>query len=300
MWFGTKEFSLWVPTPVSGADVSSAAWGDAGTYLNGGGFGINSYNSHKTYDFSWRSSSSRETAQLMKSFFDGSFGRGKLYFQDPLTLDTNVLPARWADPSITADYEGPSLVPGVQGTAVSRTNTRRLQLPVRAMHYDFDNYVQPSILDSALYVPIPEGYGLILTAFFEATGDVGLRGAPSIGGVPGTTSVVSTPTAPTANTNLLSSAASYGGNAGEDGAYIWIGGDTPGSVYSGSVTLHALQGRLIRSDRIATWLPQPYTHWYGGQGNSGVRFEGPPSYINMNGVSGGQIEFAASFVESEL
>lgn len=41
----------------------------------------------------------------------------------------------------------------------------------------------------------------------------------------------------------------------------------------------------------------PLTEWLGGQGNSGCRFVGSPTYIENNGVNGGQISYAASFKE---
>ena len=41
----------------------------------------------------------------------------------------------------------------------------------------------------------------------------------------------------------------------------------------------------------------PLTEWVGGQGNSGCRFVGSPTYIENTGVNGGQISYAASFKE---
>lgn len=142
MWFGTQEYATWIPTPLRGADVSAHGWNENGTFLNGGAYAFNSYNTHKEFDFSWRSTSSRKEAQTMMSFYSGTFGRGKLYFLDPLTMKTNVLPARWADPSITCDFEGESLVPGVDPLRVSQTNTDRLQLPVTAAQYDLSGITE--------------------------------------------------------------------------------------------------------------------------------------------------------------
>ena len=300
MWFGTQDYSTWVPTPLSGADVSPGAWGDSGVLLNGGGYSLNSYGSHKRYDFSWRSTSSRETAQLMKSFYEGTFGRGKLYFQDPLTLDTNVLPARWADPSITADFEGPSLVPGLDGHSVSRTNFQRLQLPVRAMQYEFKNYVQPKIEDAGVYVPIPEGYIAFITSFYETTDPgAGVYFVEANGSTAGGTPTKAGPLSPTVSTLVESFSGLLPGSQSTTGMYLYIGGSGAGVSTTGTVTVHALQVRLFDASRTSG-LPPLYTHWYGGQGNAGVRFEGPPSYINNSGRDGGQIEFAATFVESIL
>ena len=39
------------------------------------------------------------------------------------------------------------------------------------------------------------------------------------------------------------------------------------------------------------------TKWIGGQGHSGCRFSGMPSYVNNGPIAGGRIGFAASFKE---
>lgn len=44
--------------------------------------------------------------------------------------------------------------------------------------------------------------------------------------------------------------------------------------------------------------PRPVvTEWSGGQGHSGVDFDGPPTYVEYNGVDGGQVGVAATFRE---
>src|SRR5690606_3795009 len=80
LWFGTEQHAGWFPTPLSGADSSPVGWGADGTHLNGGGWAMGSWNSHKRYTYEWGQSSSREVAQLLKSYRDGTYGRGLLYF----------------------------------------------------------------------------------------------------------------------------------------------------------------------------------------------------------------------------
>lgn len=117
LWFGTHAGGMrWMPTPLSGAEMSPEGWESGGTLLNGGGYQQNSFGSHKTYTFEWPSSSSREAAAKMKAYADGTYGRGLIYFVDPLIYDQNVLPAQWADPSMVLDYEGASHVYGEDPT----------------------------------------------------------------------------------------------------------------------------------------------------------------------------------------
>lgn len=297
MWFGTKEYSGWIPTPLSGANVSPDAWGDSGTFLNGGGYAINSRNSHKTYDFSWRKSSTREFAQLMKSYYDGTYGRGKLYFHDPLTYTTNVLPARWADPSITTRFEGPALVPHVIPSMSPTSGFRKNRLPVKTAYFDLTG--TPSIEDLVdnkdieethyLYIPIPEGMELHLGAFFTAEQGAGVyvcsadeSGAPT----PDIQELT-----PLDNDSDVLFPDSF---SGVSGVYLWISHD--GLEDYPSIELTAMHGRLSEIGRPVQGEP----FWIGGQGNAGVRFEGPPSYTNHTGVNGGQVELGAVFIESEI
>lgn len=59
-----------------------------------------------------------------------------------------------------------------------------------------------------------------------------------------------------------------------------------------TVDLYGLTARVT-----PTTANQTLTEWLGGQGNSGCRFVGSPTYIENTGVNGGQISYAASFKE---
>ena len=297
-WFGTQDYALWIQTPQRGADVSANAWGESGTFLNGGAFAFNSFNSHKTYNFAWRSTSARSEAQTMMSFFSGSFGRGKLYFLDPLTMETNVLPARWADPSITCDFEGESLVPGLDPVRVSQTGTERLQLPVFAAQFRFAGQVQAKPQDVGVFVPVPPGYSAVVWGVSSSTGDSGVRVSPVTkgGNLVGTVS-----TLPNTSANDIvtqgSGSVTLTPTPGQIGLQLWIGGEAEGAYLNGLTTVTALSVEVIPSDRVGDYKDRPRDTWYGGQGNEGVRFTQPPTYINNTGRNGGQVEFAATFKE---
>lgn len=298
MWFGTQDYATWVPTPLRGADVSAKGWGANGTFLNGGAFAFNSYNTHKEFDFSWRSTSSRSQAQTMMSFYSGTFGRGKLYFLDPLTMRTNVLPARWADPSITCDFEGESLVPGLDPLRVSRTGTERLQLPVNAAQYQFESHVQGSPREVGVFIPVPPGYAAVVWGVSESSGTSKVRvGTVSQGGTVSTTPSA-LPDATPADIQINSDKTVVVPAApGVIGVQVWIGGSAQDDIVDGVVTVNALSVEVIPVEEVAQYGQLPRNHWFGGQGNEGVRFLQPPTYINNTGVDGGQVEFAATFTE---
>lgn len=292
-WFGTLGRMSWYPTPNRGADVSSYGWEAGGNLLNGGGYQLNSYGSHGNYIFEWPSSSSQEVAQKMKSYADGSYGRGLIYFLDPLIYKTNILPAVWAAPSMVNGYEGTSLVYGVDPLEVPTPSWQSLDLPSFSSSYDLFG-ITPGFRGNreAVFIPIPEGFTLALGALYSTTGaggagvyyveafDNGSTGAPTLlptisagGGVLTNTTIPHT--------------------LGLAGIYLYIGKSTSSAA---SITVSAMTGRLFdpATETMADVSAGP---WIGGQGHSGCRFIGKPTKINYSGVNGGQVGFAASFRE---
>lgn len=290
LWFGTEQKMVWFPTPLTGAESSPSGWQEDGTLLNGGGYSFSSFGSHKRYVYEWPNSSTRQEAQLLKSYADGSFGRGLIYFHDPLTYDTNVLPARLADPSMAVGYEGASLAYGVEPTAAPAVSGPN-NFPVYSTNYALSNFpVGFNKNYGAVFIPVPDGYTLLLGASYASTGTGGVYvSRQNSSGV--ITSTVKLTEVDANGTVLLPDEF-----AGDAGVWVWVGRTT--SVAS-SVSLRGIIGRLIETSKVGG---SEYTilrtdAWVGGQGHSGCRFLGKPTYVEYNGVNGGQVGFAASFVE---
>lgn len=288
MWFGTLDRMQWVETPQSGADMTPQAWSTSGTNLNGGGYVKHSWGSHKTYTFEWRKTSSLRAAQLMKSYRDGTYGRGLLYFVTPDCYELNILPARWADPSMTLDDEGGSLVYGIYPESVDVTGGAANALPVKGAYYDLaavDEGYRGD--DDALFIPRPDGYTIHMGAFYSTTGSGCVCVAPvADDGTLGTPVTL----AELANnaTDLVPDEFTTG-----KGVRVWIGKESSGA---GAVTLTALTARLYPS---ALTPPASFSSgpWVGGMGHSGCAFDGVPTYVPYTGVNGGQAGFAATFRE---
>lgn len=316
-WFGTESRMDWFATPLQGADSSPSAWGADGTLLNGGGWALNSWGSHKRYTYEWPASSSREVAQKMKSYRDGTYGRGLLYFLEPTIFTTNVLPAHWADPSMAIDNEAPSLVYGHEPTAVPTSGGALNGLPVNSAYYSVTSAPQTDPLpESSVFIPIPEGHTLFLGAFYSATGSAGVYATPvnsngSYGAAVRLTELENS------STQIVNDPFS-----GINGVRLWAG-RTSSSV--STLTLTAMAGRIIETSK----LPAPDTEglypgvnvfpsetlfpgggasspkierfsrgpWIGGQGHSGCRFLGTPTYVTNSPIEGGRIGFAATFAE---
>lgn len=293
LWFGTEELMQWLPAPLSGAETSPTGWAAEGVLLNGGGFAANSFGSHKRYQYAWSDASARQTAQTMKSYADGTYGRGLIYFQDPLTFDTNVLPAMWADPSMGIGMEGASLVYGVQATSVATPNRALNNLPVNSAVYNLDSIATGFRgKTQAVFIPVPQGYDLYLGAFYSATGTGGVYYCTQ-----STAGVISAPTQLTALSGTFTPILNrlVSGSSTLAGVWLYVG---KSSAVASTVTLSAMAGRLIKTSASAPDRTTLQTGpWIGGQGHSGTRFAGKPTYVEYNGVGGGQVGFAASFIE---
>ena len=291
MWFGTKEHLEWIDTPLSGADVSSAGWEANGSLLNGGGWGYASFGGHKNYNFSWSNASARAAASKMEAYRRGSYGRGLIYFHDPLTYDTNILPAHWADPSMALGGEAPSLVPGKFPVDIA-TPANTLNLPIRGARYDFesgDDRGYPGESKS-LFIPVPPGYNLRMSAAYVAQNtNLGVywAGVSAVGVGPATRLAPSQLEDPSSFPATLLT-------PGLTGVRIWVGrSDTS----TGALSLYGMVARLIPAPRDVTSAPARQGKWAPGDGHSGCVFSGFPTRVNLSGVNGGQVGYAATFRE---
>lgn len=288
LWFGTEERMAFFPTPNRGANTGASGWESGGSTINGGGYQLNSFGSARNYLFEWPSSSTRQVAQIMKSYADGSYGRGLIYFLDPLTYTTNVFPAMWADPSMGVGIEGASLVYGLDPIGVPTSNAAVNDLPRTSAYFDLGSVtVNWRGKEEAVFIPIPAGHTLHLGSIHAQTGSgrVFYRTQSVSGGLGSITEL--SPLLPDSTT--LVNATETSANLG---VWVWVGRNANSA---GSVTLTAMTARITEDAR-----PNPFIGegpWIGGQGHSGCRFIGKPTEVKNTGVGGGQVGFAASFRE---
>lgn len=314
-WFGTEERMGWFRGPMKGGETTAEAWTSSGVLLGGGGYSFGSRASHKNYRYEWGSASPIKYAREMKSYFEGVYGRGLIYFYDPMIYRQNILPAQWAYPGLALEYEGPRLVYGVNPSAATTPNRDQNDLPFSGATYSLTN-VLPGFRGNgdAVFLPIPEGYTLGLGAMYSATGTGGVfYNTVALDGTLGP-SVQAFPVATNAdeiiNTRI--------GSNSYKGIWLWVGKTATGAS---SVTLYAMIARLMETSRFTSagvgyglgpygqtpyggqtttninpdgWLNGP---WMGGLGHSGCKFEGPPTWSATGPLGGGQVGFAAGFRE---
>lgn len=311
MWAGTLERLQWWPTPLRGADSSPTGWGSGGVMLNGGGYEFRSWGSHRVFQYEWGESLAREDAQMIHNYYNGTFGRGLIYFLDPLTWMTNVLPARVADPSLALESEGSSFVYGVDPTSVVTSGGVANGLPVQSAYYNLTSVPAGFRgVEDATFIPIPEGHTLYLGAFYSSTGSGGIFASPhNSNGSIGTAvrlSELSNDSTTVVNTEIT----------GVKGVWIWLGKSANDAATVTATALIARVGLTPEEDSTAPGFGEgsfgedPFGGivspvsgkilngpWVGGQGNSGVRFSGAPTFVNNSPIGGGRIGLAATFRE---
>jgi hypothetical protein len=311
MWFEVDGgWRGWFKAPISGADSSPQNWGADGTLLNGLGYAVQSWGSHRLYQYEWGASSTRQEAQFIQALANGTYGRGLVHFIEPTLYDQNILPARVADPSMAVDDEGASLVDGIDPEGVFTSNWETNLLPITSAYYNLLPAAAGYRGDTeATYIPIPEGYTLYLGAFYSAMGSGGIFAREVLdNGVDGD----DIPLTALGNDSAVVTADTF---SGIRGVRLWLGKTASGAA---SVTVAGMIARLVRNSVLdggpesgygeggygeevygGSFVPGWLTAgpWVPGGGNAGCRFIGKPTFETNTGVRGGQVGFSATLRE---
>lgn len=174
MWFGTERKMMWIDTPNTGADASSIGTTASATGLGGGGFSRQSWDSHKGYQFSWGESADQRMVSIMESYRNGSYGRGLLYFSDPMYYRTNILPKRLADPAMAVNWEAEPLIRDANPTAVPQIATEN-DYPIDAAAYTVPAGYSSQTDGTEFFIAIPPGFTLVVGAVFSGAGALYVR-----------------------------------------------------------------------------------------------------------------------------
>lgn len=279
MWFGTEERMGWIETPQTGADVSPVRHGAQATLLNGRGFSRDSWASHKEYQFSWGDSADLRLASKISAYASGSYGRGLIYFHDPMYYGTNLLARHHADPSMALNYEAPSLIDGIDPRSTPTGNNTN-DLPLNRAIYDVPAGYSAQSAGDEIFIPIPDGHTAFLGAIYTST-----TGADLYFRTPGGTFAL-TKVGPNAS-NIAPDAIT-----GQPWVRIGMRNTSGASV---AISIAAMTLRI--SDTVAPVANFTDGPWLTGEGSTGCRFVGMPTRINYNGVMGGQVGVSATLKE---
>lgn len=282
MWFGTEDRMGWIITPNTGADASSIGNNSTVGLLNGGSSIRHSWDSSKSYQFSWGETANQTLVSLIQGYRNGSYGRGLIHFHDPMHYSTNLLPKRWADPSMAVNTEAESLIPDMSPTATN-VGASQNNYPVTAANYLVPARYSSQTAGMEHFIPIPEGMSLIL-------------GAAYVNGAGSSRVYYRTPTTALGLLPLLTTTSRVAGTL-VNGTWARIGIRNP-TATADPLTIYGMTARLIPYTTDPAAISQ-YGEgpWYSGQGHSGCKFDGDPQVINYNGIDGGQMGLSANFRE---
>lgn len=252
----------WIKAPAINIGRGRNRWQTTGTYLNGGGYVLNSGYSHRSYTLSWNLMESNEVREI-ENYALGVHGDDILYFLDPFAR--NVLPLNWSAPFLTAE-DAPPLV---YETVPSLINTAPggIDLPLRSAAYALG----ASSLSVELFIPVPEGESFYFGAIGSKTGTAAITLTP-MSGVPVTPALMGTTSTVMTNTVI----SSHGG------------GVTVSLTGSGTITLTAMTATIS--------LAPVGQRFIVGEGNSGLRFSEMPTVTGYSSVMDLQA-IGASLVE---
>ena len=272
MWFGTREYMGYIPCPDTGADFTSVGWSSGVIqYLSGGAYIRNSATSHREYNMSWNMAS-RENLQPLFDYAAGVYGAAPYFFIDPMAADQNVLPEWWAAPRMVLT-DAPYLV-GETLPTVLPTPANSFGYPGGVLYE-----VGGSDVSNTLYLPIPPGTTLHIGVHGLGSSTANIRMTPVVGGGLGTPvdlGMLGVGSSTRFSDTMVSSTAS--------GVEISVNG-------TGSLGLYGMIAQIL-----PTGVVPESGGFIGGQGHSGVTFNGKPtrmaysSALNLMGAAVTMVE----------
>lgn len=124
VYFGNANYQTWIKAPASGMGAGSAGYSESLQFLNGGTSVRRSSQTHRTFDMSWSGSMNSGVVDsdlhVIKDFYDGIYGDGPFYWNDPFAVNQNILPPNWASPML-AEKDWPKLTNTLTPTFTAAT-----------------------------------------------------------------------------------------------------------------------------------------------------------------------------------
>lgn len=274
MWFGTFHHSEWINRPEVGGDMSPKSWGEGGMFLSGGAFERSSPDSHREFSLSWDGvGNSVAEAARMQAYRDGAYSKtpGDLfYFHDPLSYAVNILPKRWAQPSLMVRTKRPWATAEVPGPGVRG-------LPLTGAHIKAGTTDPTEPGPGVLWIPIPEGLTLDIAVNQVITTGSGIyRRQVRNDGTLSASSGFS-------GDSIISSQNSGAGTSPR-GFLLYFKGEF--DVFGIRATLRKASDPKYSDFQDISWA------WHSGMGHSGCRFSGSPTYSPFRDTYGGLASYS--------
>lgn len=159
----TNASMRWVPCPDTGMGAGAEGYSELMGFENGGADVVASGATHRVYDLDWgtRTGSGTDGLDVIRSYQQGIFGPGLIYFLDPMNFTTNLFPPHFATPSLSEWGWKPAALVGSYPN-IPYLTAAPYDLPRRAFTTDLANPVAKPVQDGSklVAIPIPPGYTL--------------------------------------------------------------------------------------------------------------------------------------------
>lgn len=288
VYFGNANKQIWIPAPQSGMQADANNRIIENQLLSGRMSITRSGASSRRFTTSWlgplNASEIEDSLHAIKDFYDGVYGDGPFYWNDPYASKTNLLPPHWAAPGLSRnDWPG---IASFAATEHVATDANILDYPTYSARYNLTSTGEVTST-RVLTLIIPEGYTL----------HFGWHGVVDSGeaGIRIRRTARSTGAQTTVDPNVIAVTSSNRTNAA-------ISGDvySKAEIYlykpSGSASDITVSG-MIAQVLLGTELPAS-GGFLGGRGTSALEFAAPIGieYYSAN-VNNGQVGMTAQWQE---
>lgn len=171
VYFGNDTYQTWIKAPRTGMRASSANFQNQGTLLSGRGYIKRSGASHRRFEMSWLGSmneaDTERSLQTVKDYFDGLYGDGPFFWNDPFAMGSNMFSPAWAAPAMSIDSDWYAICPDDVGITKSKVLTSTIAdlvgnntqgYPMYAAKYEAPG--NPNAQSDRFTFHVPDGYTL--------------------------------------------------------------------------------------------------------------------------------------------
>jgi len=161
VYFGNDNKQVWIPAPQSGMQADSNTRVIENQLLSGRTSVTRSGATSRRFTSSWlgslNASDIQDSLHTIKDFYDGVYGDGPFYWNDPYATTTNLLPPHWAAPGL-ARNDWPEIA-SFDATEHPTTDTNSNNYPTYSARF---NITDTGEVESTkkLTLIIPKGYTL--------------------------------------------------------------------------------------------------------------------------------------------
>lgn len=288
VYFGNSNKQLWIPAPQSGLKADSSGKVYQNELLSGRTSISRSGGNARKFSTSWlgslNASDIEDSLHTIKDFYDGVYGDGPFYWNDPYATTTNLLPPHWAAPGL-ARNDWPEIA-SFAATEYPLTDSNSNDYPTYSARFNITDTGEVSST-RALTLIIPEGYTLHFGWHGVVdSGDAGIR-VTRTARTNGAETTVDPSVIAVTSTNRTNAAFS-----GDVYSKVEISLYKPSGSAS-DITVSGMIAQLISGSGIPD-----AGGFIGGRGTSSLEFAGPISieYYSAN-INNGQVGLSAEWQE---